>query len=58
VHLHVGLDAVVELGGGVGELARRAQHQADLDRLLRVGGAEGGGERRDDDKLLHLLPSS
>ena len=37
VLLHVGLDAVVELDAGIGELAGQNVDQSDLDRALRVG---------------------
>jgi hypothetical protein len=43
VHLHVGLDAVVHLVAGVGELARQRHDHADLHRLLRVRRAERRG---------------
>jgi hypothetical protein len=43
VLLHVGLDAVVELDAGIGELAGQHVDQPDLDRALRIGG-RGGGE--------------
>ena len=36
VLLHVGLDAVVELDAGIGELAGQDVDQADLDRALRM----------------------
>ena len=42
VLLHVELDAVVHLGGEIGELARVGQDHADLDRLLRA--RRGSGE--------------
>jgi hypothetical protein len=51
VLLHVRLDAVVHLHGGVGELAGQRHHQADLDGLLRVSGecrGDRGGDRAGD----------
>ena len=40
VLLHVGLDAVVELDAGIGELARQHVDQSDLDRALRLRGRD------------------
>ena len=40
VLLHVGLDAIVELDAGIGELARENIDQADLDRALCVRGCD------------------
>ena len=37
VLLHVKLDAVVDLGAGIGELAGVRHHHPDLERLLRIG---------------------
>ena len=46
VLLHVGLDAVLDLDAGVGELSGERQHEADLDGALRIrGGMRAGGNR-------------
>src|SRR5262249_62166731 len=41
VLLHVELDAVVHLGGGIGELSGIGEDHANLDRLLGVRGCDG-----------------
>ena len=48
VLLHVGLDAVLHLDAGVGELARQRHDQADLDGVLGAG-RRGAGEQHGGD---------
>jgi len=45
VLLHVGLDAVVELDAGVGELAGQNVDQPDLDGALRARGCDAEQQR-------------
>ena len=46
VLLHVKLDAFVDLLGGVGELARIGQNDADLDSALRLAGGRHQARRQ------------
>src|SRR5258708_5026597 len=52
VPLHVGVRAVQQRVGGVGELAREGQGHADLDGLLRLG-SESETDRRNGDGDAH-----
>ena len=60
VLLDVKLDAVVELGRGVGELAGIGQNYSDFHRVLRMarGRRDAGGESEDtrEQKTLHFGP--
>jgi hypothetical protein len=57
VLLHVRLDAVVHLRGGVGELARQREQHADLDGLLRVQRERRGHERGGKAHADHVVSS-
>jgi hypothetical protein len=48
VLLHVGLDAILHLDAGIGELARQRHDQADLEGVLGAGRRDAGQQNGDD----------